>query len=274
MNICADIELVKYNYLQQVIKKGAVISKIIKETLLEVCAIYKVVIITNTTNPNSLHHLYDGAVTKPHTITAKTQHSGLLGGYIISDKYNGLKATILDYESRQKYYLIYTDNDINIVFENDILDSDNFVYVLGNEDGRIVTSDLDILMIMAPEHFDRTIMPESYGFGSVLKYELEIILEINKIFEYKVREAVNKSGVGVHQALYGPLVQHGPFSRFYKSQANFIHFPLDIYKPGYISENIEISDSRYSQLINILIECKNQNLMVEIPQTWRNVCVV
>ena len=116
-------------------------------------------------------------------------------------------------------------------------------------------------MIIAPEHFDRTVIPESYGFGSILKYELEIILEINRIFELKIRKEVNKSEVNSHKILYGPLVQHGPLSRFYKSKANFIHFPSNIYKPDRTHKNIEASHSKYVELSNILKDCKNKNLM-------------
>ena len=58
MNVCANIKLVKDRYLRQREKKATIVNTIIRETLLEVCATYEVVIITNPMNPNSLHHLY------------------------------------------------------------------------------------------------------------------------------------------------------------------------------------------------------------------------
>lgn len=249
----------------------AIVKKILNKTIMMACKKFNVAIITNPINESAFHHIYLGANTKPASISKKTETKGILSGLIIADKNDDHSKTVyFNDKDGDKYYFIKKNNNIIDCASIEYTNKDaNFIKIITDDDGRVITSDLDILMILSNSNKDRTIIPESFGFGSVLKYELEVIQYINYTFEQKLRKNRTKPNLS-----FGPIIRHGPFNRFYKAKSKFIKFPLTVYEPNNNITDIPKRYDKYHILAKKLHELSNNNFIIEVPDDWRELCYI
>ena len=149
-------------------------------------------------NQASLKLLFSGATTKSRKTNLKTEKEGLFAGYIlVGDNVDNLP------------YIEVTQSGITNK-------------VLCDEYGRIVTSDLDILLIGVKGEVDRTLI-ESDKFGTLLAYEKEVIQSVNNLFTMGLKD-INPN----YSFDNTSLISHGPLNRYHFTKRSFLHFPMKI----------------------------------------------
>lgn len=205
-----------------------IVKNIIYKSIKQVCRDQNIIVIANFTNEHAFDLLYKGASAKSKDIKLFTQKDGEHAGYILDPS------------------------------ENNIL--------LKDADGRFITSDLDLLMIIAAENSDRTVMPIELGFGDILNYEHKAIAEINRLFEQQMIEVTGNETIK-----FGPIITHGPFNRCARLSQKCIHFPVALFYPNepYTDLGEEENRQKSIDILHAKLEkIRKSDYHVEIPALW------
>lgn len=176
-------------------EKINIVKSLMDEAFIEVCSLKGLIFYLNPINESSFPLIYHGAATKPHTQMARTEKSGPLAGYILAS----------DEHERTK-----------------ILEGTS-VKVLCDEAGRVMTSDIDVVMIGYMGDVNKDIA-YSKSLGQYAAYEKDAIDAVNAMFTEKLKKANPRLPVDSV-----PLVTHGPFNRFDKTKRTHLHFPMTVY---------------------------------------------
>lgn len=255
-------------YLTKRDNEIAITRQLIDNVMLSAAQNFNCIILVNPTNKYAYSQIYNGANTKSADITVKTEKDGLLAGYLIEfdSNRNSKPAGFNDRNGiNQLFVLNKVTGDVGIMpASKAITEHDsNVVMVKCDEDGRFITSDIDILMIISDSKKDRSITPEDKGFGNLLSYEYEVIEYINKTFNAELKSIKQD-----FEMQYGPIIKHGPINRFHKTQKSFIHFPAIIYHANGSKSIIKDDDDSYISFANFLSDCYSSGYMIELPAKW------
>ncbi len=230
------------------------ISNILQETLTEISQKQNHIIICNYMNKMALDLICDGAIPKKHFITLKTEKDGILGGYILLPCNSCLSSKIIKYLiDGEEVSFLKKCNFIKVEYFNKVKRS--YIHAFTNQQGQFITSDLDIIMICAKGKIALELMATIYNMGNILKYEYDIIKIINETFTNKLTENGLYSFYNII-----PLISHGPFNRYHKTNLEDINFPITIYHPDKGEFSLGLETNREKSIIEFLEMCNSFDL--------------
>lgn len=215
-----------------IINKIDIVKEFVDNSIKKICYEQDIVVIVNYINQHAFALIYDGASSKSMEVKYYTQKSGPFAGYI--------------------------------------LDPDKSNTPLKDADGCFITSDLDILMIIGRETYDRTLLATDLGFGDIKSYEYKASNAINRLFSEQLSELVPKKSTK-----FGQIITHGPFNRCNRLLQKCIHFPLTIFYPCEGPKTIGHEDTRQESLDTFsreLTRIQAMGYLLEIPDSWGLVC--
>jgi hypothetical protein len=260
--IIDDVKFLDRWFTEQSLAKTVIVKGLIDQCILEIAAHFGVIVISNPTNTRAYERLYDGASTKPAYLNKKTETEGPLGGFITPEPDLPSAIVKLQGPDKHEYGLIKRRQSIQFRAIESEINHEQWLKVVADKEGRLITSDLDILMIVAKADKERSIIPESFGFGSILSYEYDVAIAVNNLFSHKMQQET-----GSNQD-FGPIVRHGPFNRFYKTTKKFIHYPLSIYHTNVQFEINQHDSHEHQTLFNHLHMFSKQGYIIEKPDLW------
>lgn len=257
-NIESDILISRYKIIDKT-------KTILDNILIKVSIEEKAVIICNVINEMSLDLIYNGASPKPHFISAHTEQSGVLGGFILERNiYDEASKRVITLDCMKKYFFYYSNNTIvpTTTFKSGVL----YIQGLVDQDNNFFTSDLDILAVAPSSSVNCTPLPESYSMGNILKYEYDIASKINILF----RQSIFAKNYNI-QSKSVEIVKHGPFNRYPKTRLEDIYFPIVVYHPTngkfFVGSKENRNDS-ISEFLDLLKKLQNESYNVDIPKNW------
>ncbi len=241
------------------------VLNILDKVLIQVSLQEETVVICNVINEMSLDLIYNGASPKSHLITSRTKTAGILGGYILRQEGNNSPSKRIIFSNNECDYSFYTYKD-SIIPTTKPQDKLLCIEALTDEDGYFLTSDLDILVLASNSTIDKTPVSQSYGLGSILKYEHDVACVINNLFTNAIKVENNNL-----KRPFIPLVKHGPFNRYPKSKLDDIYFPVVAYHP--LEGKLLIGSSKeretsISEFLGSLNRFSMQGYNVDIHKNW------
>ena len=129
---------------------------------------------------------------------------------------------------------------------------------------KIITSDLDLLMIAKIEEDEEVVFDEQLGF--IAKNEKRIISALNQNFCELVKKAL------LIDNSHFRLVSHGSYNHFPKTKLEFIQFPLNLYCPDgqvYIIDGEESYEDSLDQLKEKLNLIQQKGYKISLHPSWK-----
>lgn len=197
-----------FAFRSEIIKK---MEFLLDDAILQVSSSLNAIIVTKEINSYSLYCLFQGSEPKPYYITQRTEKEGIAAGFILETE----QAIPLHINFNDKKYYINQNQ-----FKK-TLDIENVTKAL-MLNGKYVTSDLDIAMILHSSNTEEPFFDKELGY--VNGFEINIINQINKTFKENVVKEF-----AFHKSTELKIVTHGSFNLYPKSNMNFISPNLDIY---------------------------------------------
>lgn len=253
-------------YTSEQIEKSRIVRNILNGVIEEACAVHDIIAIFNPMNESAFAVLYDGAQPKSHRVTLRTLKNGLLKGYIA-----GKKSFFTDQGEPSKPVVFLQKGQRFVVDEiseqpvAEHLQLSDPMHSLCDQNGRFITSDLDVLMLIPRPTVGHECC-HAPQMGQILRYEYEFSQTLNYLFSQSLIKHA-----GLPEDHVCDIIKHGPFNRFSGTKRSHIHFPLQVNVPGQQARTIGHEGDRERSLalfFAYIEELKDHGWKPSCHQNW------
>lgn len=257
----------EYFILQRWLKLRECIGQsLLEEAILKTANHFNVVIVANPTKKASMgQFLRADTQSKKMWIKSATIEHGVAAGFIVTENCEGLfKSQLTCQPGAKKFYAVDDRGQIKFISSPSL--GMHPVGVLTYPNGKLVTSDVD-LVVIAPliDSSDCRILT-GCNFGELSNVEYEILNTGNSIFSSLLDECYPHDAPHCFE-----IFTHGPSNKFSKSKQSHLHFPMSVFYPTGDSKLLGDNVVRLEAL-SLFVDCmknlKNQGRVADLNPCW------